>query len=40
MLSEDDRSTLVIVEEVKRMSEEEKRKFIQEYEEKEKRASK
>lgn len=40
MLSEDDRDTLAIVEEVKLMSEEEKRKFIKEYEEKEKRASK
>lgn len=40
MLSEDDRNTLAIVEEVKRMPEEEKRKFIKEYEEKEKRESK
>lgn len=40
MLSEDDRSTLDVLEKVKQMSEEEKRDFIREYEEKRERESK
>jgi len=40
MCGVDHKQIVCIVEEVKRMSEEEKRKFIKEYEEKEKRASK
>ena len=40
MLSEEGRNKLAIEEEVKRMTKKKKRKFIKEYEEKEKRESK